>query len=146
MFEEILLCTDGSDPSQHAAQVAGELAQKFNSHVTVVSVFNPATVAIPFVHAPEAAPYTEVVLQMGDEFHKSAQEKAGTVLQSLGVAFESCAEYGHPVDTIVGLAETRKASLIVMGSRGYGAFKSLLLGSVSDGVLHHAHCPVLVVR
>jgi nucleotide-binding universal stress UspA family protein len=47
---------------------------------------------------------------------------------------------------IVGLAEEIGAGLIVMGSRGLGGIRRALMGSVSDLVVRHAHCPVLVVR
>jgi len=50
----------------------------------------------------------------------------------------------HPVEALADLS--REAELVVVGSRGRGGFRGLLLGSVSQGVLHHAHCPVMVVR
>ncbi len=53
---------------------------------------------------------------------------------------------GHPAEAIVNLARLRNCDLIVMGSRGLGTFKELLLGSVSDKVVRRASCPVLVVR
>ena len=52
----------------------------------------------------------------------------------------------HPADGIVQVAEETGADLVVMGSRGLGGFKRAFMGSVSDSVVRHAHCPVLVVR
>ncbi|HSK84466.1 MAG TPA: universal stress protein, partial [Rubrobacter sp.] len=56
------------------------------------------------------------------------------------------ARVGFPDAEIVGLAGKLGAGLIVLGSRGLGPLKRALMGSVSDSVVRHAHCPVLVVR
>jgi nucleotide-binding universal stress UspA family protein len=53
---------------------------------------------------------------------------------------------GRVAPEIVGLAEEIGAGLIVMGSRGLGGIRRALMGRVSDSVVQHAHCPVLVVR
>jgi nucleotide-binding universal stress UspA family protein len=55
-------------------------------------------------------------------------------------------EFGMPDTAIVEMAEELGAGLIVMGSRGMGGVRRVLLGSISDSVVRHAHCPVLVVR
>ena len=52
----------------------------------------------------------------------------------------------RPGEAIVALAKEHRASLIVTGTRGLGSVRRTILGSVSDFVLHHAHCPVLVCR
>jgi len=53
---------------------------------------------------------------------------------------------GRADQEVVALAEELGAGLVVMGSRGLGGLRRLLMGSVSDSVIRHAHCPVLVVR
>lgn len=60
------------------------------------------------------------------------------------VAMHEESVYGHPVDALI--QASRTADLLVVGSRGRGALGSAMLGSVSRGVLHHADCPVAVVR
>ena len=63
-----------------------------------------------------------------------------------GKVAQTYVRLGRPVEEIVILADEIDAGLVVVGSRGLGGIRRLLLGSVSDGVVRHAHCPVLVVR
>ena len=63
-----------------------------------------------------------------------------------GEVVEVHARIGRPDAEIVGLADELGAGLIVLGSRGLGPLRRALMGSVSDSVVRHAHCPVLVVR
>ncbi len=53
---------------------------------------------------------------------------------------------GYPAEEIIKCAETEKVDMIVMGSRGHGLIGRFLVGSVSDRVVHHAHCSVTIVR
>ena len=76
----------------------------------------------------------------------NAEKLTAEVLDAEPTDYSCRREIGHPVDRIVSVAKDEKSDLIVMGSRGLGGWNSYLLGSVSDGVLHHAHCPVLIVR
>jgi nucleotide-binding universal stress UspA family protein len=147
MFTKILLCSDGSEHALAAAAATAELATKFNSEVVLVNVFNPAVAPIPFVGLPEAAIFAETNMGCYAEQVQSEVEKCtGKVLDAAHVAYRARRELGHPVDRIVSVAQDEKADLIVMGSRGMGAWQSYLLGSVSDGVIHHAHCPVLILK
>ena len=147
MFTKILLCTDGSNHALEAARATVELAQKFGSEVVLLNVFNPAIVPVPFVGLPEASVFTAT--NMGcyaEQVQEEIETATGKVLAEGGVGYRARRELGHPVDRIVSIAQDEKADLIVMGSRGMGAWQSYLLGSVSDGVIHHAHCPVLIIK
>lgn len=146
MFKKILVCTDGSENAEHAGKTAAELAWKFGAEVTLLNVVNPAPLVAPYVMAVEAAPNTEAILQYAEESQQAVLCKATPPFEQEGIKLKIRAEMGQPVDTILSVAEEEKSDLIVMGSRGLGGFKRLMLGSVSDGVLHHAHCPVLIVR
>jgi nucleotide-binding universal stress UspA family protein len=94
--------------------------------------------------------YAEVQQRLGEQLQenvvvpafKAATEALGAVPG--GITQE--AVWGHPAETVCERAKTQSADLIVMGSRGRAAFTELVLGSVSSQVLHHAPCPVTVVR
>lgn len=146
MFQHILLASDGSDNALRAAEAAAEIAKKFHARLTLLTVFDPPIMAPPFLGGPEPMIDAEVLTRQADEVQDAVEKRTGEVLLKHGVTFDSRREVGHPVDHIVNLAEKEKTDLIVMGSRGLGGLQSFLLGSVSDRVLHHAHCPVLIVR
>jgi nucleotide-binding universal stress UspA family protein len=146
MFKHIVVCSDGSDNALRAARMAAEIATRFDADIVLLNVFDPAFATVPFVGAPEAAPSAEISLRYAEEAQKIIAERTGKVIQEVGARYKSRCEFGHPVDKIVSVAEEEQADLIVLGSRGLGGFQRFLLGSVSDGVLHHAHCPVLIVR
>jgi nucleotide-binding universal stress UspA family protein len=86
--------------------------------------------------------------------HEDAEQEARTMLDELvqrvgktgGEVAGVHARLGRPDAEIVGLADELGAGLIVLGSRGLGPLRRALMGSVSDSVIRHAHCPVLVVR
>ncbi len=149
MFTKIMLCTDGSDDAQKAAKAAIEIALKFQSEVTLISAFNPApALAVPVTGGPGLVPYlnASVVQEISEQFHASADKLASELLNKSKVPYTLRQGFGHPVDVIVDAAKAEQSDLIIMGSRGMGDFKRFLLGSISDGVLHHAHCAVLIVR
>jgi nucleotide-binding universal stress UspA family protein len=150
---KILLATDGSREAELAARTAADLAQKTHSQLHVVHAFGIAPVGPPVY--PEATDLQSVEYEAEtEEGQRISERRAREVLQeevekvrSAGstVAGEHLIE-GRVAPGIVGLAEEIVAGLIVMGSRGRGGIRRALMGSVSESVVRHAHCPVLVVR
>ena len=150
---KILLATDGSREAELAAQTAADLSQKTQSEVHVVHVFGIAPVGPPVY--PEGTDLQSVEFEAEPEERQRLSERGASEvlevevekLRSVGgtVAEEHLIE-GRVAPEIVGLAEEIGAGLIVMGSRGLGGIRRALMGSVSDSVVQHAHCPVLVVR
>jgi nucleotide-binding universal stress UspA family protein len=139
-----LLATDGSKDAILAARTAVDLADKTGSELHAAFVLRTQD-------APDydtmgfdiEKPHEEEVRQMGqrllDEQVRWVKEAGGTVT---GAHFRM----GRPDEGILAVGEDVGAGLIVLGSRGLGGVKRALMGSVSDSVVRHAHCPVLVVR
>jgi nucleotide-binding universal stress UspA family protein len=149
----ILLATDGSREAELAARTAADLSQKTNSELHVVHVFGIAPVGPPVY--PEGIDLQSVEFEAeSDERQRISERRAREVLEAEvekirsgggTVAGEHLLE-GRVAPEIVGLAEEIGAGLIVMGSRGSGGIRRALMGSVSDSVVRHAHCPVMVAR
>ena len=142
---KILLATDGSEEATLAAKTAADLAGKTGSELHVVYV-GPALEYIG-VGPPQIgdipAPTQE---QISAEARKLLDTEAEQVKAAGGNVAQAHLSLGRPEREIVDLAEQLSAGLIVIGSRGRGGIRRALLGSVSDSVIRHAHCPVLVVR
>ena len=127
---------DQSAGSNRAIEYAVGLAEKFNSKISIVSCI-PRTV--PLVPADTTKSLKESmaksISKLEPKLKKSKIPFKSALLDSISVT-ESLTKY----------VESNDVDLIVMGSRGLGGFKKLLLGSVASGVTQHSKCPVLIVR
>jgi nucleotide-binding universal stress UspA family protein len=141
--DRILLCFDGSLGSRHAIEVAGKLFP--GRSATVLHIWTPMSVT--------AFAYGAMMIPAVDE--SDVQQAAMTVAEE-GASLASAAGLVATAEVaeatfegtwhaVVDAADTHDAALIVMGARGLSTFRSIVLGSVSHGVVQHAARPVLVV-
>jgi nucleotide-binding universal stress UspA family protein len=143
---KILLATDGSSQATRAARMAITLSEKLDSelHVTYVEPLPE-----PFASPEFLSRYPDFRDELRKIAEREAREKLGKEAQKIremGEVAGAHARVGRPDAEIVRLAEEIGAGLVVVGSRGLGPLRRALIGSVSDSIVHHAHCPVLVVR
>jgi nucleotide-binding universal stress UspA family protein len=141
----ILLATDGSDEAKLATEAATELSRETGSEVHLVYVLpTPAQLIGHHVYSDEIRESLIGGAQRDAEtFLKEQAEQIGS---DGGKVAETHFRSGDPDKEILRAAEALGVGLIVIGSRGLGAVSRMLIGSVSDSIVRHAHCPVLVVR
>lgn len=147
---KILIATDGSEFSRKALEKACEVAQGLGEvSFRVISVYEPQ---VPMAAEPYAlsAQYFErldgLARERAEETARESVEFLRSKFPNARVEIESIVGLGRPAQMIVQEADDWDADLIVVGSHGHGFWGRLALGSVSDAVLHHAPCSVLVVR
>ena len=151
LFSKILIPIDGSEPSFHAARIAINIANKFNSEIIVLYV----------VVSPSKSEYANltglVTPKQIDMIIENAKEKARdwflriedmieeenpNIKVSTKVILTGVAVYGE----VIQYADKENIDLIVLGTRGRSGFKKLLLGSTASWVITYANCPVLVTK
>ena len=138
----ILLATDGSPSAAKALDAAVRLARATGWPLTIVTAWHlPASgfAYDPLVAVPEA-------IDAVRDSARKALDSATATARSAGIEPDTELLEGAPADQVCELAERCGATLVVVGSHGWGPVRRLLFGSVSAAVLHHAPCPVLVVR
>ena len=134
----ILLATDGSESAAAAAQTAVELSNKTSSELHVVHV--DTDIPIPLSHMevnPESI--SQAAWDQLEEQVRRIEAGGGTVEQTHMKA-------GNEAEEIITLGESLRVGLVVIGSRGHSIWKRAVMGNVSEDVVRHAHCPVMVVR
>jgi nucleotide-binding universal stress UspA family protein len=141
-MKKILIATDGSDSAHEALEFGLELAEEQGATPFVVHVA-PAVEVLPYASFAVPTPTVPHELDADD---RAPLTNAVEVAAQRGLEVKTELLVGNPADEIVAFADTIDADLIVVGSRGYGAIASVLLGSVSRAVLHESRRPVLVVR
>lgn len=137
----ILVATDGSEEAAAATNYALDLAAKTGSRLSMIHV----GVLEPVYH-PERHGYPVLYERVQEEAQRLLDEQVENVKASGGTVERADLRIGRADEEIVVAAEEMNADLIVIGSRGLGGVRRALMGSVSDSVVRHAHCPVLVVR
>jgi nucleotide-binding universal stress UspA family protein len=137
----LLLATDGSEDAAAALQAAVDVSRLTDS-------------ALHLLHVFEFAPreYSGLALRLHSPFASSLRgesllEEQRTLVEEAGGTMAGVhLRTGSPVDEILDASEELEADLLIVGSRGLGGVGELLLGSVSEGLLHNTQCPMLVVR
>jgi nucleotide-binding universal stress UspA family protein len=141
MLSKILAAVDGSDNSFRALDHAIFLAKKVETHLTAIHVVeNP-----PTVYVESQKLLNELLTKYKAESAK-VLDRCKQAAEMSGVNIETVLAEGDAATNIVGYAQREGFDLVVIGSRGLGKFKEMVLGSTSSKVLHHTKSAVLIVR
>ena len=134
---KILLATDGSEDAAQAREAAADLARRSGSELHIVHVWHdvPSPYAHTFVKRELRRQGQEVI----DTQVKKIEDAGGTVTAAH-------LRGGRTSDEVIELSEELGVGLLILGSRGHGAVRRILMGSHSEAMIHHAHVPVLVLR
>src|SRR4028118_2410118 len=142
---KILLATDGSEEGKRAIQAAIELSRDTSSELHVVYVLpTPAQLIGHHLYSDEIR--ESLIGGAEREAERFLKEQAERIESDGAKVAETHLRSGDPDKEILRTAESLGVGLIVIGSRGLGAVSRALMGSVSDSVVRHAHCPVFGVR
>lgn len=143
MFRNILVPIDGSENAARALAEAIDLATAEHAALTILCAWER------FTWYAATIPTTAIDI---DTVDAEAQAEAARIVEEARARVPAPLAVGtrvvcrHPADAILDEIRTGRHDLVVMGSRGLGGVRSVLLGSVSQNVLHHSTIPVLIVR
>lgn len=133
----IVVGVDGSPDAARALQWAMDEAERQGSRLLLVHGVE--------IGAAASSPYGGgEVLEQLQTAGEVVLAEARAVVETRGLPVDTKLEIGSGAHALIDAS--RQASMVVVGSRGHGGFVGMLLGSVSNACVHHAHCPVVVVR
>ncbi len=139
----VLLAMDGSDPSETARNLVASIRWPEASIIRIVAVVEPMSAALIGLSPYTASEFND--REITASLESRLTDAAACQTQS-DLTVETLVLHGRPASQIVEQATEFRANLVVVGSRGLGRLRSMLLGSVSAEVVDHAPCPVLVAR
>jgi len=151
-FDKIMAAIDGSKESMHAANCAIGVAKRYNATLVVLTVL-PQELRYDYKidQVDPEIPMTPVRgvvelsrMEIEDKWFTGIKKNA--LASNVRIETEVVMEGKSVVSDIIEYSEKQSIDLIVIGTKGKTGLRRLLLGSVSQGVLTYAHCPVLLVR
>lgn len=140
MIRSILLATDGSSTAERAAEFAASLARRYHTKVLVLHAYTPG----PLCEGD--TDHNRRIYESLDEARTLVDQVAGRLGELGAGEVEIDVMEGPAAHVILGVTESRRPDLIVIGARGKSTWQGALLGSVSMAVTQRAECPVLVVK
>ncbi len=141
---KILIATDASEDALLAAQAAIDLSDRTGAELHVVHAWQD--LQPPTLPAMAMDEYSKAYEQWNRDAGELLDEEAKRLKSAGGTVAGAHLRKGRPAEEITKLAEELNVGLVIIGSRGLGTMKRLVMGSVSEGVVHLATCPTLVVR
>jgi nucleotide-binding universal stress UspA family protein len=155
VFSKILVPLDGSEHSDRALETALQIAKKFDSKIALLHVYSvtvtpvvipePTTLnptGVPIATSAEVSKMVDAARDAGKKILEDGVQKVRTE----NVQAETYLREGNSAQEIVKAAKEGQFDLIVIGATGIHRIRDLLMGSVTEGVVKHATCPVLVVK
>ena len=139
MFNNILLAVDGSEYSHRAIEYAKSLTERYGANLWLVHVFSNTSDLLGYEDF-------EKLYAKRKSAGQAVLDSAKKILGSTTFKVHEELLEGSEAEAILSTAENNQVDLIVMGTRGFGAVKGLLVGSVSRKVIHLSTCPVMVVH
>lgn len=141
MERKILVPVDGSAAAERTLAAIIARKERFTAPLTVVHVVNVDKLAYRMIPDFQVAMIREAARRSGEQLLAEQAER----LTAAGVPCEARLEYGSPRETICRIANEEGFELVILGRRGMGEIRDALFGAVSNHVLHHVHCPVLLI-
>jgi nucleotide-binding universal stress UspA family protein len=132
---------DGSDTSFRALNAALYLSKALDSNIFVIHVME----IVPITHIQSQ----KLLDQLLEAYKKEGQDilsKCSEIAKEKGLTINTVLLQGNPASKILDFSKKEKCDTIIMGSRGMGKFKELILGSVSSKIVHNSLCPVMLIR
>jgi nucleotide-binding universal stress UspA family protein len=144
-MKTILVSVDFSDVTLKVVKAAVHLAKPFQSKIILVHVFEGVPPMIAIGGGPDASPVPQNIPPIPAPDYTPKFARLQEMISSTGLESTIVELEGTPADLILSQAENSSVDLIVLGSHSRGPLSHLFLGSVADGVLQWARCPVLIV-
>jgi len=138
---KILVPVDGSAAADRMIEAIIARKAQFKAPLTVLHVVNVDKLAFRMIPDFQLAMIRDSARKAGETLLNEQQAR----FAAAGVACEARLEFGSPRETICRIANDEKYDLVILGRRGMGEIRDALFGAVSNHVLHHVHCPVLLI-